>query len=72
MTTLPFAVRRQPDLLSLDLEVELDKFVHVNEPIQMAISAVIRCTDGAVSYWALVHCGDQPDFHLRKSFTIDL
>jgi len=74
VTTLPFAVRRQPDLLSLDLEVELDKFVQAGEPIQMAVSAVVKqhAARDTVTYWALKHCGAQPDFHLRDSFILDL
>jgi hypothetical protein len=72
VTALPFAVRRQSDLLSLDVEVELDRLVQADEPIQMAISAVTRRIDGAVSCWALAHCGDQPDFHLRESFIVAL
>ncbi len=72
VTTLPFAVRRQPGLLSLDVEVELDKLVQASEPIQVAISAVVKQQDGEVSYWALAHCGTQPDFHLRESFIVEL
>jgi hypothetical protein len=72
VTALPFAVHSQPGLLSLDMEVELTKFVPADEPIQMAISTVVQRTDGTMSYWALAHCGDQPDFHLRESFIVEL
>lgn len=38
----------------------------------IGLSAVIETADGAKSYWALVHAGAQPDFHIRQSFTLTL
>jgi hypothetical protein len=74
VTMLPFAIRRQPDLLSLDLEVELDEFIQSSEPVQAAISAIVKqhALHSTVTYWALKHCGEQPDFHLRESFIVAL
>jgi hypothetical protein len=28
--------------------------------------------DGVLSYWALAHAGDQPDFHDSETFTLRL
>jgi hypothetical protein len=38
----------------------------------MALSAVIEATDGTLSYWALAHPSDKPDFHHPDSFVLEL
>lgn len=38
----------------------------------VGLSAVIETTEGAKTYWALAHCAQMPDFHLRQSFTLSL
>ena len=35
---------------------------------ELAITAVLETSTGALSYWALQHPGDKPDFHDRRSF----
>lgn len=40
--------------------------------LHLGLSAVIEAADGSKSYWALAHCGEQPDFHLRQSFILTL
>lgn len=37
---------------------------------QIGLSVVIETADGSKSYWALKHCAVQPDFHLRRSFSL--
>jgi hypothetical protein len=39
---------------------------------RLAISSVIQATDGTLTYWALVHPSDKPDFHHPDSFVLDL
>jgi hypothetical protein len=39
---------------------------------RMGLSAVIEDIDGAISYWALAHPSDKPDFHHPDSFILDL
>jgi hypothetical protein len=34
------------------------------------LSAVLETRDGARSYWALAHAGEQPDFHDPATFTL--
>ena len=41
-------------------------------PLQLAISAVIEDVDGTLSYWALTHPGERPDFHHPGGFVLDL
>ena len=38
----------------------------------LGITTVLEASDGSKSYWALSHCAEQPDFHLRQSFTLAL
>ncbi len=37
-------------------------------PYNIGLSAVIESTDSQLSYWALKHPANQPDFHHRDSF----
>jgi hypothetical protein len=41
-------------------------------PGRLALSAVIEDIDGSLSYWALAHPSDKPDFHHPDSFTLTL
>ena len=38
----------------------------------LALSAIIEDTDGNISYWALAHPSDKPDFHHPDSFVLEL
>ena len=38
----------------------------------VGLCAVIEETDGRLSYWALSHPSDKPDFHHRAGFVLDL
>lgn len=40
--------------------------------LHIGLSAVIEAADGALSYWALTHPGERPDFHQRTAFTLRL
>lgn len=39
---------------------------------RIGLSAVIETTDGALSYWALAHPAEKPDFHHPDSFVLTL
>lgn len=39
---------------------------------RLALSAVIETLDGTISYWALAHPSDKPDFHHPDSFVLEL
>jgi len=71
-TSLPFSVQKQSDLLLLALELDLDRLVSANQLLEVAISAVVKPTEGDLSYWALVHPSSQADFHRRDSFILKL
>ena len=44
----------------------------LNKSLAVGVCAVIETTDGARRYFALTHCAQKPDFHLRDSFLIKM
>ncbi len=43
-----------------------------DRPWRIGLSAVIEDKDGAISYWALQHAPDKPDFHHNSAFALEL
>jgi hypothetical protein len=70
--SLPFHVLKQVESFSLDLAVDLKDIFQPDQPLEIAVTAVIKSIDGELSYWALTHEGPQPDFHRREGFIIEL
>jgi hypothetical protein len=63
-------VLRTPDLLALTARIS-----SADLPagcLQLGLAAVVESTDGNLSYWALHHAGERPDFHDRTSFVYSL
>ena len=59
--------------LMLTTTLDLDRLgLPIDQPWRIALSTVIETTDGAISYWALVHPSDKPDFHHPDSFVLEL
>ena len=71
-TSLPFAVDRSANSLTLKLAVDLSQIISIDRELEVSVTAVINSTQAEVSYWALTHCGDEADFHLRDSFVIKI
>lgn len=69
---LPFRVEHQSDSLMLSLNVDLDKIVFSEQLIDVGITTVIKQKDGEVTYWALVHQGNEADFHIRESLIVEI
>jgi hypothetical protein len=44
----------------------------INTPLNIGVAAIIETTDGQRHHYALRHCGNKPDFHLRESFLLEL
>lgn len=40
--------------------------------LQIGLSTVVETTDGGLSYWALRHPAERPDFHHRDAFSLTL
>ena len=67
--------RLGPDFIELGVHLPLEGFVRPDLPavkLRLGLSAVIEATDGSISYWALAHPSDKPDFHHPESFALPL
>ena len=64
-------VRSTPGRLELDASVRLDFLsdTHARAPLRIGLSAVIEASD-EISYWALRHRCDKPDFHDADGFAL--
>jgi hypothetical protein len=69
---LPFVVKTQPETLSLSLELNLQAIAPNEQPLEVAITTVIKSSTGDVSYWVLTHTGSEADFHRRDSFVLQV
>jgi hypothetical protein len=58
--------------LELDARVGLDSLsaIHPSVPLRIGLAAVIEADDGQLSYWALRHRGEKPDFHDAGGFAL--
>lgn len=64
------AVSQDAERLTLDAEFATDFLP--DRAGRLGLTAVIETQDGAISYWALAHAADRPDFHRAESFTLRL
>jgi hypothetical protein len=64
-------VSRSQDQLMLTAHIMADD-LPAGDRLQLGLTAVVEATDGSLSYWALHHTGERPDFHDRASFTHSL
>jgi hypothetical protein len=69
---LPITVSRQPEKLTLSLDVDLAAIIPADLPLEVGLSTVLQHRDGRLSFWALSHPGPEPDFHHREGFIITL
>jgi hypothetical protein len=69
---LPFYINRQADCFTLEIEIDLGKIIAPTQAIELSATAVIEDAGGTVSYWAIAHRGEKPDFHVRESFIVKL
>jgi hypothetical protein len=65
------AVRSTASRLELDAGVRLDDLsaIHPRASLRIGLSAVIEASDG-LSYWALRHPANKPDFHNADGFAL--
>lgn len=68
------SVEQAADRLGLTATVRLDhlQMIRPGASLRIGLSAVIEDNDGKLSYWALKHPADKPDFHHPDSFTLEL
>jgi hypothetical protein len=65
---LPFTVTQTAEALELSVSSDLSVLMEPQQPLELAISAVVELQSGAFGYWALAHRGPEPDFHRRDGF----
>ena len=65
------AARSTDTRLELDAVVRLDRLseVHSTALLRVGLAAVVESADG-LSYWALAHPSDKPDFHDAGGFAL--
>lgn len=66
-----FQVLQVKQALCLEANFELLS-LGLTGPVELSVTAVVEAADGAVGYWAIAHCGEAADFHLRDSFVVRL
>jgi hypothetical protein len=75
-TTRPPGIVLRRDAHSLELAAAIDlnalPTALADANLRLALSAVIEETDGRLSYWAIAHPPDKPDFHHPDSFALTL
>jgi hypothetical protein len=65
------AISVQRDAQLYELSARLDPAtLPAAAVLQLGVSAVIEAADGGLSYWALTHPADRPDFHHPDAFTL--
>ena len=67
-------VRSAAHSLELDAMIRLDRLPAIERgaPLRLALSAVVEEEHGILSYWALKHPPDKPDFHHSDAFALEL
>lgn len=65
------ALRTEGDCIRLLADIPASLLPAVAN-IDLGLTVVLETPAGDKSYWALRHCGPQPDFHLRDSFILHL
>jgi len=70
----PAAWQRTDGRLELHVEIRLDGLLSAprGSALRLALSAVIEEESGTISYWALRHPEQQPDFHHPGGFVLEL
>ncbi len=59
---------RTPDTFSLSGELRISNLHPNNAPLRVGISGVLKHRDSRLSYWALAHPEEKPDFHAPQTF----
>jgi hypothetical protein len=68
------AVSVAPDRLALEATIGPEALLSLpgNDVLQLAICAVIEEIDDRISYWALTHPAERPDFHHPDGFVLQI
>jgi hypothetical protein len=72
ISQLPFQFQKTESSLLLSATVDLNPILSIDAKLDVGITTIVQTNAGNESYWALLHPGAQADFHMRKSFTMEL
>jgi hypothetical protein len=74
VTPPQLTVRRYEDRLEVDAMIRLFDLTTLQaaRTLKLALSAVVEDDSGTLSYWALKHAPDKPDFHHSNGFVLKL
>jgi hypothetical protein len=67
--------RRGEDVLEVDVSIRFEGLFTERERIEglrLGLAAVLEDGQGQLSYWALAHLSERPDFHHADAFTVSL
>jgi hypothetical protein len=66
-------VNQAGEVLAVSVSLPLGLFpaCYAEASLRLGIAAVVEHADGALSYWALGHPRDQPDFHHPDAFVLE-
>jgi hypothetical protein len=67
-------VRIAAHVLTLEARTQLPETLvgNAREAVRLGLAAVVEDGAGELSYWALAHPRERPDFHAREAFTASL
>lgn len=65
---LPIETVRDSDSYQISTTINLKTIISGQVPLDLAVTTVIEDINNNLSYWAIIHPGNQPDFHRRDSF----
>jgi hypothetical protein len=73
-STPQLAVRRGDYSLELDASIRLGELGALQgaRTLKLALTGVVEDDSGTLSYWALKHVADKPDFHHPDGFVLEL
>jgi len=66
------SIKNTADCLRVSLIVDFSQTIIANGILKTSFSSVVEFIDGGLIYYALVHPGDEPDFHHPENFIIKL
>jgi hypothetical protein len=74
MLSPQISVTTVAEKIQLDAVVALERLSprYSGATLRLGLSAVIEDTNGVLSYWALRHLQDKPDFHDKRSFVLEM
>lgn len=63
-------IQHTPDSFALTVELGIGSLHAEHASLRVGISGVLKHRDARLSYWALAHPAEKPDFHAPQSFLL--